>query len=178
MRQFAHLITLHFASDSWNRVSTSFCRELFEHPGHWVFNNWKDTGFAVIFDFITRKRPDPSKNLNIESIMELRKEVSQIDYTNADNGVVTVHCTDGHVYEAEHVLVTVSLGVLKANHKTLFNPPLPPIKVNSIDHLDHGILDKIIMEFARPFWPENWGGFSLVWTEQGLREIAGTRYEW
>lgn len=178
VRQFSQYVALHFASNSWFRISSSFCSEMGVHPGQWVVINWKDRGFRTAFDFITKKLPDPSQDLHIESRIQLRKEVSEIDYTNADNGVIKVRCTDGHVYDADHVIVTVSLGVLKAQHETMFKPQLPPVKINSIENLDFGVLDKIILEFARPFWPENWGGVTLIWTEQGLSEIAGTRYEW
>lgn len=178
VRQFAQYIALCFASDSMFKISTSFCSEMRVHPGRWLLHNWKDKGFRTAFDFITKKLPDPSQDLHIENILQLRKEVSEIDYTNADNGVIKVRCTDGSVYDADHVIVTVSLGVLKAQHQTMFKPQLPPVKVNSIENLDFGVMDKVVMEFARPFWPENWGGFSLIWTDQGLRQIVGTRFEW
>lgn len=178
MRQYGNYIAVFFASDSMFHVSTSFCSEMGLHPGRWLLYNWKDKGFKTAFDFITKKLPDPSKDLHIESKIQLRKEVNEIDYTNADNGVVKVRCTDGSVYDADHVIVTVPLGYLKANHRTMFKPQLPLVKVNSIENIQFGVMDKIIMEFARPFWPENWGGVSLIWTEQGLRQIAGTRFEW
>lgn len=62
------------------------------------------------------------------------------------------------MFEAQHVIVTVSLGVLKANYKSIFSPPLPPRKVNSIEALQFGTMNKIILEFKKPFWPEDWTG--------------------
>ena len=51
---------------------------------------------------------------------------------------VRVRCEDGTCYSAEHVLVTVSVGVLKASHHTLFQPPLPRNKLHAIDTIKFG----------------------------------------
>lgn len=48
---------------------------------------------------------------------------------NADG--VTVNTTDGQTYTADYVIVTVSLGVLKAGMLT-FQPPLPAEKAAAI----------------------------------------------
>jgi len=42
--------------------------------------------------------------------------------------LTTVKCADGSVHEAGHVIVTVSLGVLKTQHSELFKPELSPQK--------------------------------------------------
>jgi len=44
-----------------------------------------------------------------------------------------VHCNDGTKYQADHVVSTVSLGVLKEVHTTLFQPPLSLEKINAIE---------------------------------------------
>lgn len=74
-----------------------------------------------------------------------------------------MRCSDGTSYDADHVIVTVSLGVLKENYKSLFIPQLPHMKVNAIEGLSFGAVDKIYLEFERPFWDENWAGFSMLW---------------
>ena len=70
-------------------------------------------------------------------------------------------------------ICTVSLGVLKASHKTLFHPTLPDQKVNSanrkgfakakvtlqvetIEKLGFGVMDKIFLVFDRVFWDQVW----------------------
>ena len=48
------------------------------------------------------------------------------------NTQVIVTTSNGQTYGADVVLVTVSLGVLKEQAATMFNPPLPPAKTKAI----------------------------------------------
>lgn len=59
------------------------------------------------------------------------KEVTHIKWKNVSRQAV-VECSDGSSYLADHVIVTVSLGVLKHSAITMFSPALPAKKLNSI----------------------------------------------
>lgn len=59
---------------------------------------------------------------------------------------------DGAVYEADAVLVTLPLGVLKARTVT-FAPGLPAAKRDAIDVLGFGVLNKVALRFPTGFWP-------------------------
>lgn len=59
------------------------------------------------------------------------KEVSNINYTS--NNEIVISIRDGTKFEASHVIFTPSLGVLKNEYKTLFNPSLPEVKRNAIE---------------------------------------------
>jgi monoamine oxidase len=54
----------------------------------------------------------------------------------------------GRRYEASYALVTVSVGVLRANRIT-FEPVLPAWKRDAIDHLQMGNMQKVIIPFQR-----------------------------
>jgi monoamine oxidase len=69
----------------------------------------------------------------------------------ADGKCVKVE-TDKGTLIADHVLVTLPLGVLKAGSVT-FSPPLPERKQGAIDRLAMGALNKIGLVFPRAFWP-------------------------
>ena len=57
---------------------------------------------------------------------------------------------------AEHVLITVPLGVLKRG-SIVFNPILPTNKRTAISRMGVGSFNKVILQFASRFWPSgNW----------------------
>ncbi|GMH35947.1 hypothetical protein BSKO_03815 [Bryopsis sp. KO-2023] len=62
---------------------------------------------------------------------------------------VEVTCTDGQKFEGDCVIISVSLGVLKATHETLFDPPLPIKKRDAIERMGFGVVDKIFFD-TRP----------------------------
>jgi hypothetical protein len=85
--------------------------------------------------------------------IELNTVVESIEYP-ANQSLVTVTTTNGAKHVANHVIVTVPIGVLKAGTIT-FVPPLPTEKQGAIERMGSGLLNKVFLEF-RPedqFWP-------------------------
>lgn len=99
--------------------------------------------------------------------------VTKITYntrTKSSNRI-KVKCSDGSVHLADHLICTVSLGVLKRFHLTLFEPCLPLSKINSIDGMGFSTVDKIFVEFTETFWTDDWLGVSILWQPEQLKEI-------
>jgi len=65
----------------------------------------------------------------MEDKVVLNKEVTKINWKSTENQKVNVECRDGSTYSADHVIVTVSVGVLKHIHEKTFQPLLPDYKV-------------------------------------------------
>lgn len=84
---------------------------------------------------------------------------------------IQIQCTDGSSFIANHLICTISLGVLKKRHLHLFEPILPTWKIAAIDGLMYGTVDKIYIEFEQSFWPDPWNGFSMLWKPDQLKEI-------
>ena len=65
---------------------------------------------------------------------------------------VMLHFCDGSIMSADHVIVTVSLGVLKASIRDddsgmlMFNPPLPSFKAEAISRLGFGVVNKLFIQ--------------------------------
>ncbi|XP_056176824.1 probable polyamine oxidase 5 [Syzygium oleosum] len=62
---------------------------------------------------------------------------------------VKLHFCDDSVMSADHVIVTVSLGVLKAGISEdlgLFSPPLPTFKTQAISRLGFGVVNKLFLQ--------------------------------
>ena len=68
---------------------------------------------------------------------------------SGDDGVVVD--SDDTSFEADHVVVTLPLGVLKAG-TVAFEPPLPDDKATAIERLGMGLLDKVYLRFPEVFW--------------------------
>ncbi|KAL3503265.1 hypothetical protein ACH5RR_037714 [Cinchona calisaya] len=85
------------------------------------------------------------------------KTVQTIRYTN--DGVEVV--AGDQVFQADMVLCTVPLGVLKK--KTIrFEPDLPQRKLAAIERLGFGLLNKVAMLFPRVFWGEDVDTFGYL----------------
>ncbi|KAJ8681711.1 hypothetical protein QAD02_017503 [Eretmocerus hayati] len=152
-------------AESWNDVSaSSYGYE--EGPGDLVVN-WKHRGYSTILDILMKKYPDPAKELPVMNSTVLGSEVVKIDYSGDKNDTdIIVTTSAGQIFRGDHVIVTVSLGVLKERHATLFVPPLPVKKVKTIEGLGFGAAGKIFLLFEEPFW--DFGGnrrtyLSFLW---------------
>ncbi|CAF3699632.1 unnamed protein product [Rotaria sp. Silwood1] len=99
-----------------------------------------DTGFHAVIDYIAKDFRDDD--------IRFGQIVNNITY---DQDSVEVQTTNGHIYRAQYVLLTVSLGVLKGR-QILFNPPLPQWKLNAIDRLGYGLMNKVILVWDTAWW--------------------------
>jgi len=97
-------------------------------------------GYKQIIDIL-------SKDVNIQ----LNKVVTTIDYTQDK---VVVDTSDGQIYIADKVIVTVPLGVLKAD-SIKFIPNLSKEKERAINRLGMGLMDKLCLEFPEAFWKKD-----------------------
>lgn len=183
------------ASESWYDTS---CRSF---PEYWYCEgdqllNWKERGYCAVFDLLQaswmslgddqlayslnnvqphlfqKRIPLTKRSLDITTCTKLNQKVLKIAYDGPSNlGSVRVACCDGSAYTADHVICTVSLGVLKEKHLSLFEPHLPPSKIRCIEGLSIGTVDKIFVEFPQPFWSTGWQGFSILWCARELQSI-------
>jgi hypothetical protein len=83
--------------------------------------------------------------------VKVRHPVKKVTYSPDDTGAVTVECENGTIIQADKVVVTLPLGVLKAS-AVEFSPPLPDWKTGAIERLGYGLLNKVILAYDEPFW--------------------------
>lgn len=77
----------------------------------------------------------------------------------------TVSCTDGSVYSCDHLLLTVSVGVLK-HLCSNFEPTLPEKKQDVIKRLPMGATHKIFLKFPQKWWVDDFNGLSFLWNDE------------
>ncbi|XP_012548870.1 spermine oxidase [Bombyx mori] len=131
--------------------------------------NWRGRGYKTLLDVLLNKYPDPNEAIPVQIL--LNKHVECIRWGTSQpshqiSPLVQVKCTDGSLYAAKSVIVTLPLAVLKETHAQLFSPPLPQDKINSINSLHYCVLDKIYIEFTTPWWPKSAGKFVILWQEE------------
>lgn len=79
--------------------------------------------------------------------IKLNTIVNSIDYSTNN---ISISTSKGY-YNADYVLVTVPLGVLKKN-VIKFYPKLSLKTQNAINHLEMGTVNKFLLTWEKPFW--------------------------
>ena len=105
--------------------------------------------------------------------------VTGISYDPSENGegLAKVTCGNGEMVEADQVVLTVPLGVVKESGLK-FSPPLPEWKTGAIERLGFGLLnkvrctfasqhdfsnsDQVVLVYEKAFWDEDRDMFGLL----------------
>lgn len=107
----------------------------------------------------------PRGILQYPSKLDLRtyKAVKGIAYSSdgSEEAIARVLCDDGDILEADQVVLTAPLGVLKDN-SIVFDPVLPDWKLGPIQRLGFGTLNKVILVYDQPFWDVDQDMFGLL----------------
>ncbi|KAG5627508.1 hypothetical protein H5410_012726 [Solanum commersonii] len=85
----------------------------------------------------------------MDSRLKLNTVVREVQHSR--NGVL-VTTEDGPLYEANYVILSVSIGVLQSDLIS-FSPPLPRWKMEAVRNLDVMVYTKIFLKFPYKFWP-------------------------
>ena len=135
------LLTLDFEAESEYRM----------FPGEEVTIS---KGYLSIIEYLASVLPP--------GVIQLGRKVTRIEWqpevhqsaemaNGYDSRPVKIHFCDGSVMLADHVIVTVSLGVLKAGTSQdsgMFNPPLPSFKTEAISRLGYGVVNKLFLQVS------------------------------
>jgi predicted NAD/FAD-dependent oxidoreductase len=127
--------------------------------------HWYDAGLSFRGDDLIF--PDGysaiSDHLSRGLVIKLGERVQRVSWEKAGSIVLT----DQGKYHADHVIVTLPLGVLKANN-VVFEPGLPEKKQRAITALGMGVLNKCFLRFRKAFWPTEFDWMEYVPAEMGL----------
>lgn len=124
-----------FDTGDLNQLSSLFYNEGEEFSG---VEKIATNGYDTIPNYL-------ANGLNVQ----LNQRVTKIDYTDAK--IKITH--NGNISEADYVIVTVPLGVLKAN-KIQFTPALPNDKQLAIDKIGMNCVNKFLLTWNTAFWDD------------------------
>jgi polyamine oxidase len=119
---------------------------------YWEYLSYKEKGTVMVTGGFRLLVDLTSKPLS-DSELLLRQTVTRISVGQdaAATPSVLVETADGQSFVGSHVIVTVPLGVLKAQSIT-FDPPLPAAKRDVIRRIGFGHVEKVTMTFENAFW--------------------------
>jgi monoamine oxidase len=106
--------------------------------------------------------------------LSLNTRISAIE-KNADDKSVFIRTATGDEFTFDRVLVTVPLGVLKAN-TLAFYPALSPEKQSAIIALRTGKCNKVMLHFEKSFWPQDAQSLLIFNARQQLYEYLNIDY--
>ncbi|KAL1501749.1 hypothetical protein ABEB36_007021 [Hypothenemus hampei] len=150
-------------------------RSLFKLCSGDFYMNWNGQGYKTILNVLMEKFPNPNQSLPIDDKFNLHKKIKTIKWDNQERpSVITV---DGETHEADHIIFTPFLGVLKANHLELFDPDLPEDKVDAINKMGYGAIMKIFLLFPEKWWPNN-AFIKTIWKHNDEETLRKKNLEW
>ncbi|XP_046658319.1 spermine oxidase-like isoform X2 [Homalodisca vitripennis] len=128
---------------------------------------WKVGGYKTIFDLISKRFLSPDE-IPVQSKILLNKQVTRIEQQGSE---VRVETADGSIYLADHVIVTLPLGVLKDEAAQIFHPPLPERKAAAIKALGFGGVVKVFMLFPERWWPTDKNIITPLFSQKELEDF-------
>lgn len=133
-------------------------------------------GFQSLLETVVKDLPTDTIRFN--------QHVLKINWSDSNRSMgkqespVRLICQDGTSWQADHAIVTVSIGYLKKHHKTLFHPLLPRYKTDAIENIGFGCTNKIFLQFERPFWKYgNTKYIGIAWSDEELADATGDNWE-
>ncbi|XP_076754857.1 peroxisomal N(1)-acetyl-spermine/spermidine oxidase [Xylocopa sonorina] len=132
-------------------------------------------GYSAILEPVSKYIPK-SSILTRHAVTKIRWQRNKC--TNSDNfnncsninPSIEIQCENGKTILAEQIICTLPLGVLKEKANDIFEPPLPNCKLQAIDRLLFGTVDKIFLEYERPFLNPGVSEVMLLWDDTRLSE--------
>ena len=133
---------------------------------HWYAAGPEDLSFAAVHEGGWSRGGDAIPRTSYRPIIDwladglaVRLDEPVEAILTSDEGITVV--ADSGEHRGAAAVVTLPLGVLKAG-AVEFSPALPRAKAAAVDALGMGVMDKVVLRFAEPFWPTTTDLFSYA----------------
>ncbi|XP_063932784.1 spermine oxidase-like isoform X2 [Zophobas morio] len=162
---------LKFVKDAILIYEGAFSLEKVASRNHFVGSDgdqnlvFKNQGYRILLDVLMKSYPNPNDKLPIDDKILLNKTVTKITWNKSK---VVVETSDNVSLIADHVIFTPSIGVLKEQMDSLFDPHLPKQKKEALDALGFDGVMKIILHFPTKWWKDDDYAISFLWSKEDL----------
>jgi monoamine oxidase len=131
---------------------------------------WLERGYAALINWLAASARDQGVGI------QLQTHVRSIRWRAHDVEIHADSSSGEAIWHAPKIIITVPLGVLKANAIT-FEPELPTETKAAIDGLEMGNIVKVLFEFDAPFWKQQLGAknFGFIHSQKGPFRIWWSR---
>lgn len=111
-----------------------------------------DEESAVLNEFGFQKILEEFKSKILKEKIRFNSKVVNINYEDSEG--VKILLESGEMLNFDSVIITSSLGFLKAHHGSLFTPQLSRDKQEAIGRMGFGNNLKVFLEYETPWWSE------------------------
>ena len=161
------LLYTHYSCDEMYKINAELYCSVPEAPGD-------DVGVPLnllksMADTLERNR---IKLNHVVKIIKWKNSNAKNISDSKDDVILEIECADGiHEFQAQYVICTLPIGVLKHTHTEMFIPPLPKDKSDAIENIGAGQVAKYFVEWDT-CWRKNKekdASIMLAWSEEELK---------
>lgn len=165
------------ACQNLNELSLIGWNEYIDSDGDYMVNLKR--GYSELIKHFCSKIPTDCIKIN-EAVTKIHWPSSDAQKLDPASCVVSV-TTRNQITKEESVFIgkcclcTMSLGFLKKSYTKLFNPPLPNNKVNAIERLGFGTVNKLFLIFDQALFNKDVQGLQILWRKDLNFELQSAK---
>jgi monoamine oxidase len=165
-REVGHIMPLDLRLVNWHIANLEYSNAINYKElslGGWdvdAGNEWEGKHTQIIggYQQVPRGLLHSPRPLNVRK----KSVINRVTYsTGGSNTISKIECENGQVIEADYIVSTIPLGVLKEKSIN-FEPPLPNWKTGAIERLGFGVLNKVILVYKKAFWDQSRDIFGVL----------------
>ena len=170
------LLYTHYSCDEMDKINAELYCSVPEAPGDDV-----DVPLSFLPFMIEKLETDNIKLNHIVRKIRWHNNKCENNIDSQENILVDIDYNDKiHQFQAQFVICTLPIGVLKDTHKTMFIPSLPKEKSEAIENIGAGQVAKYFIE-----WDSCWRSqkqkdtsIMLAWSEEELTSHKTSPEDW
>eukprot|EP00127_Corallochytrium_limacisporum_P004341 Clim_evm24s158 gene=Clim_evmTU24s158 len=141
-------------------IQTGISSSAMANGGHIAPHDGQNVPIGVMGQIARAAEDRPSGVGDRDNVKKEEEDKQDTLYANNSGSADSIEMAP-FLDEADHVVCTVPLGVLQ-RRKIKFNPELPHWKLDAIDNLGFGCMEKVVLRFNDQFWGNDADTFGIM----------------